>query len=162
MGEPFSTTLFDYRRAESEFSDALCDAGFGDFTSIGGDDYDNSIELYGVSNEARMTEAAQRLLFDAGFSKAYVNHEDGWETHYTWSKEFAVQPGWRRRYVKDPTTATTRMIGGDLPEERGYFEINYWPDGWGDQEHGRCAEWLKSGYMRIVPDPQGARSVVGK
>lgn len=139
--------MFDYHTALDEFETALCEAGFGAFNSVGGDDYDNSLEIYEVAPDARMGEAAQRVIFDAGFSKVYVNHKDGWETHYAWdrSKVFAPVRGWRRRYVKDPNATTTNVIVGDA--NPGYYEISHWPDGWGSKE------WLDTGYMRIVPDP---------
>lgn len=148
----FSDTMFEYHAAESRFTDQLCDAGWGEYQSIGGDHYDNSIEFYKVENDERMGEAAQRILFDAGFSRAYVNHKDGWETHYSWDhrKPFEPSKGWRRRYVIDPTATTTRQVGADPPEDRGYYEISEWPESWNSE---RTKDWLRSGYMRIVPDP---------
>ena len=152
--QKFAHALFDYLWSKREFMDALADAGFDDYGCIGGDDYDCSAEFYKVGNDARMSEAAQRVVFDAGFARAYVNHFDGWETHYNWPPEFAAHRGWRRRYVKDADATTTRSISHpDDTTESGYFEISYWPDGWGDSETGKCADWLKSGYMRIVPEP---------
>lgn len=135
----FSETMFGFHTAESDFEDALVDAGFGQFERIGGDHYDNSIEFYGVENGARLTDAAQRIVFEAGFSKAYLNHEDLWETHYNWDQRnpFAAHRGWRR----------LRREGG--------FDISYWPEGWGDPTTGKCAEWLTSGYMRIIPEDGG-------
>jgi hypothetical protein len=123
----------------------MAEAGFGDYVSIGGDSYDVSIEFYSVAPDARMNEAAQLVVFDAGFGMAHVNHTDGWETHYRWGKEFKKARGWRRRYVKDPRATTTRVIAGD--PDPGYYEISYWPEGWSRKE------WLESGYMRIHPDP---------
>lgn len=149
---PLARAMFDYHRAEADFSEAICEAGFGKFSRIGGDDYDNSIEFYEVSDDARMNEAAQRIVYDAGFSTAYVNHKDGWETHYNWrhAEGFKVSRGWRRRYVTDPTAMTTRQIGADDPDQRGYYEISYWPDGWGSPH---TKDWISRGFMRIVPDP---------
>ncbi len=146
----FSEQMFDYHRAESDFTDKLCDAGWGEYATIGGDYYDCSIEFYKVENDERMPEAAQRILHEAGFFRAFVNHKDGWETHYNWNPKepFKASRGWRRRYVSDPTVSTTRVAAG--PPDPGYFEISYWPEGW-DSE--RTKEWLSSGYMRVVPDP---------
>lgn len=143
----FATAMFQYHDAECSFAEQICDAGFGDYNRIGGDHYDNSIEFYQVDDSARMNEAAQRVVYDAGFSKAFVNHKDGWETHYSWSQrdEFKPSRGWRRRYVNDPNATTTNVIAGE--PKPGYYEISYWPDGWSHKE------WLDSGYMRIVPDP---------
>lgn len=149
----FSETMFKYHRAESDLSDALSDAGFGDYEKISGDYYDNSIEFHSVMDDARMNEAAQRIVFDAGFSKAYVNHKDSWETHYNWnhSKPFAPSRGWRRRWVADPTSETTNHIGVPVqPDNAGYFEISFWPEGWNSP---MSEGWKENGYMRIVPDP---------
>lgn len=146
----FAQAMFDYHQGESEFTDALVDAGFGEYERIGGDYYDCSIEFYKVDDDLRMSPEAQKIVRDAGFAKAYVNHKDGWETHYSWdwrSSEFKADRGWRRRYVKDPTCTTTNQVGADDPDKRGYYEISYWPDGWSHKE------WLDTGYMRIVPDP---------
>lgn len=137
--------MFAKNMAESNFDVAMVEAGFGEYTKIGADEYDNSIEFYGVAPDARMNEAAQRVVFDAGFSTAYVNHTDGWETHYTWQKEFKLARGWRRRYVKDANAKTTRVIAGD--PDPGYWEISHWPKAWTRRED------LASGYMRIHPDP---------
>ena len=151
----FAQIMFDYHMAESAFTDALCDSEFGDFNRISGDYYDNSLEIKEVDNDARLNEAAQKIIYDAGFAKVYVNHKDGWETHYSWNhgQPFKIHRGWRRRYVYDNTVATTNQIGADEVEHRGYYEISFWPEGWGDQKNGRTAKWLKTGYMRIVPDP---------
>ena len=130
----FSVEMFGYQQAEGRFRDELSEIGFLGYETIGGDDYDNSIEFYKVDNDVRMTEAQQRVVFDAGFSTAYVNHEDGWETHYNWDQRqpFAMARGWRRRRT-----------------ENG-FDISFWPESW---DHPSCAEWLANGYMTIVPDP---------
>src|SRR4051812_20351831 len=125
----FAERMFAYHRDEMNFTDALCDAGFGDFNRISGDYYDCSIEFKQVANEAAMPEAAQRLCHAAGFCKAYVNHKDGWETHYSWNPAQPFQPskGWRRRYVEDPEATTTNVIAGE--PNPGYWEISYWPEG---------------------------------
>lgn len=148
----FAEKMFAYHRDEMNFTDALCEAGFGDFNRVSGDYYDGSIEFMTVDNEARMPAEAQRLCHSAGFCKAFVNHKDGWETHYSWNPAQSFKPsrGWRRRYVTDPNAQTTNQIGADDPEHRGYFEISYWPEGWNSP---RTKEWLNSGYMRVVPDP---------
>ncbi len=148
----FAEQMFGYHRAEMNFTDALCDTGFGEFDHVSGDYYDNSLEIKGVSNDARLSAAAQQIIFDAGFSKVYVNHQNGWETHYGWSrgKPFKPDRGWRRRYVTDPTATTTNQIGADDAEHRGYYEISYWPESW---VSARAKSWLSSGYMRIVADP---------
>lgn len=91
----FNDVMFDYHRAELNFSDALCDAGFGDFNRISGDHYDNSIEFYGVEDGVRINEAAQRLIHAAGFGRCWTNHKDGSEWYYSWwrDKEFRYTEG---------------------------------------------------------------------
>lgn len=140
-----SSRIFDGAHAECELEDRMFDAGIK-FERIGHDHYDNSLELYDVPVDHRLNEAQQRLISEAGFSKVYVNHVDGWETHYSWDWRIKWKParGWRRRYVKDATAKTNR---GDGP---GYFEISYWPEGWC---HPDFSDDIKRGYMRIVPDP---------
>lgn len=125
---------------ESAISDGIFERGCEDFDSIGGDDYDNSIEIYGAGVDVRLSaECVEWLLGEAGFSKIYLNHTDGWQTHYPAQRGY-----WRRRYVSDPTATTTNVIAG--PPNPGYFEVSYMPDGF-------PAAWLESGYMRVVPDP---------
>lgn len=126
--------MFAYHTASTEFTDRLCDLGFGKYTDISGDVYDCSIEFHKVENDERLSEEQQKFVFDAGFSIAYLNHENGWQTHYHWGAEFRPLKGWRR-----------------LRTDKG-FTINYWPEGWGDQKTGLCANWLTSGYMTIEPD----------
>ncbi len=96
--EQFSEKLFAWQRGKDEFEDALAELGFESFKEIGGDYYDSSIEFYGVANDARLSEDQQRLIHSHGFIRAYVNHEDGYETHYTWPNEFAPHAGHRVLY----------------------------------------------------------------
>jgi hypothetical protein len=138
-------------QAKLRLADKLIHAGLitSLYDGMGGDWYDNSIELYNCAPGLRLTEEMQKVLFDEGFSVAYVNHTDGWETHYNWGKEFEKERGWRRRWVHSPTATTTNVLGKVVEaSDRGYYEISYWPTGWQGQE-----DWLTTGYMRIVPDP---------
>lgn len=135
-----------YDAAYPAFKEALAVAGFTGYSRIGFDDYDCSIEFYDVDNDARLSASAQEVVFKAGFVKAYVNHQDIWQTHYSWNwrEPFTPARGWRRRWVDDPQSKNTRGAG-----ENGYFEISYWPQGWGEGTEN----WINDGYMRIVPDP---------
>ena len=145
----FAELMFEYHRYESKFTDALGDAGLEEFDRVSGDYYDGSLEILKVGNDERLSEAAQRVIFDAGFAKVYVNHQDGWETHYSWGTEpFKAVRGWRRRYVSDPEAKTTNVVVGE--PNPGYYEISYWPESWTSD---RTKEWLADGYMRVVPDP---------
>ncbi len=138
--------MFAYAQAESEFGDAMVDAGFGDYTRIGGDEYDCSIEFYGVGNNARMNEAAQRLTFGAGFATAYVNHEDGWQTHYTWDHREPFKPvrGWRRYMEHDKEPGPSGVVGFSI------MKISYWPESW---VGSKLEQDRDAGKIVIVPDP---------
>lgn len=96
----FADELFEYNVCEMEFLEVLNDMGFVDFTGIGGDFYDSSIEFYKVGNEARLSNEAQEQISKNGFLKAYLNHLDGWETHYTFREDKSVSI-WRRKKNDD-------------------------------------------------------------
>ena len=148
----FADSWWTYTFAESRFEEDLCEVLGGDFDRLGTDHYDASLEIYKVDDHVRLSEAAQRLIYDAGFGKVYVNHKDGWQTHYSWPGRdpFAPVKGWRRRWVADPAAKTTNVIGKELSAENaGYYEISAWPTSWGEKRR----DWLTTGYMRIVPDP---------
>lgn len=132
---------FDVMEIESRIEDGILDAGLEDFDKIGGDWYDNSIEIYGVENDTRLNEATKRfLLEECGFSKVYVNHKDGRETHYSSVNE----PGWRRFWVKDESSKHDRVIVGE--PDPGHWEVSRFPEGWPQA-------WLDNGYVVVVPDP---------
>lgn len=140
----FADVMFAFYSAESDFSAAMVNAGFGDYTRTGGDDYDNSIEFYEVGNDARMGEVAQRVVFDAGFSKAYVNHKDGWQTHYTWKgTDFAPVRGWRRYIEHNKEPGPSGVI------EFSIMKISFWPESWNGS---RLEEDRDAGRIIIVPD----------
>lgn len=154
--KPFADQWWAFQTAKSIWEDGLEDLlGYDEgFERLGTDYYDQSLEIHGATNDWRLNEAQQRYIAEAGFAKVYVNHEDGWWTHYSFRengkpKEFPIS-GWRRRYVKDPNVKTTRVMAG--PEDNGYWEISYLPEGWGE----RGQNGLATGYYRIVPDAHGA------
>lgn len=76
----FSTLCEKQNMAEMEFDERMVNAGFGRYTHISTDWYDNSIEFYGVGNDARLNAEHMAIISEAGFGKVYLNHEDGWET----------------------------------------------------------------------------------
>lgn len=96
------------------------------FEKTGFDWYDNSIELYGVDNDYRLSDTAHKAVFDMGFAKVYVNHKDYWETHYYASSK----EGWRVSYPHK------------RPENKGPILVEKHIESWGD--------WFKTGYARIV------------
>lgn len=141
--------LFDATFAESDLAHLLESVGI-ECERTGWDYYDCSLEMYECHPDVRLNEKQQRAIFDAGFMICFVNHNDGWETHYSWGKEFKVRRGWRRRWVHDPAATTTRTIGVAVtPENAGYYEISYWPESWTD----KIEDDKNNGYFRIVPDP---------
>jgi hypothetical protein len=109
MGK-FSEVCFEFTKAEIEFSDALLDAGLSDFMRLGWDHYDNSIEIYGVPNDELLPDEAQKLIYDAGFSIAYVNYRDGFERHYRFDvqKPFQKTNGSRTREKRHRGTDSER------------------------------------------------------
>jgi hypothetical protein len=87
----FADLAFEFDKVKAEFEDDLFD--LINFDSIGWDFYDISLELYNVDNGARLSEEAQRFIYDAGFRKVYLNYSDGWEVHYSWYDEFETYGG---------------------------------------------------------------------
>ena len=67
--------------AKSSLEEALDEAGCL-YERIGWDPYDCSLELYDVPSDYRLTAAVQRVIHEARFTNAFVNHVDKWETHY--------------------------------------------------------------------------------
>ena len=97
------------------------------FESLGWDEYDGSLELYGVSPEFRMPEPALKFIFESGFRAIFVNHTDKWETHYSTMN----RDGWRVSYPSKRG-----------PDEQGILverKIASWPQ-----------EWFDSGYVKVV------------
>lgn len=145
----FAQQWWDFDHAKCAWEDSLDDRlpENAEYDRLRSDSYDGSLEIDGAINDLRLEASVQQFIRDAGFHKVYVNHQDGWQTHYDLSGTVPVR-GWRRRYVEDASAKTTNVIGG--PANPGYYEISYWPTGWVSPG---CADWLSSGYMRIVPDP---------
>jgi hypothetical protein len=89
--------MFDGGFAEGELEEKLLEAEL-DFLSLGWDYYDGSLEINFISNDFRLSPEVQTIIFDCGFSKVYLNHEDKTETHYTWNcKEFKPVEGRRHK-----------------------------------------------------------------
>lgn len=71
--------------AESRFTAALLNLDpespldWGETTT---DEYDDSIEFMEVPNDCRLTLKQQKFIHDEGFYQCWLNHKDGWETHY--------------------------------------------------------------------------------
>lgn len=136
--------MFDGVTAENELEVLLADAGVK-FERLGWDFYDCSVELHGVPPDDRLSSDVQRIVRDAGFMTAYVNHNDGWETHYTWKgAEFAPVRGWRRHMVHEDQPGPSGVIGFKV------MRISYWPDTWNGT---RLEKDRADGRIVIVPDP---------
>lgn len=131
LGEEEGVSDEDYKIASNKFKDELAKLGLNP-ASIGGDSYDQSVKLYGVDNEVRLSNDQQEMIFSNGFVKIYVTHKDGWETHY--SSFYPDRPcpvkGWRVSY----------------PHKRGDEEKGIWVeelvDSW-------PSEWFDTGYVQI-------------
>jgi hypothetical protein len=132
----FAGKAFAFLVEQSEFEDALSEllGEQNEYEKIGWDYYDSSLEIYGLTDACRLSDEAQRFISGQGFVKVYLNHLNGWETHYTWNLPFEAVSGWRRKRTQDG------------------FEINYWPKAWNTPV---ALEWLKTGYMKIVGDSNG-------
>jgi hypothetical protein len=130
-----SDRMFDGTFAQNELECALEEAGVP-FEGMGWDHYDSSLELNDVPADHRLSDEAQRIIYDAKFSKVYVNHVDKWETHYTFDhgKPFEPVKGWRVSYPHKRNDGRP----GILVEER----VETWP-----------AEWFETGYARVKGAP---------
>jgi hypothetical protein len=126
----FANLAFDYSTAQYLFEEELDKLGIN-YDKIGWDYYDSSLEIYGAVDDCRLSTAAQEFIFNEGFMKIFVNHLNGWQTHYCFDHNLPFSPvnGWRRKRCPD-----------------GHFQINYLPEAWGE----RGKEWVRSGYMEIV------------
>lgn len=125
MTKSLAERLFDGRSAECELElEALLDDAGLEFKSLGWDHYDCSVEIYGVAPEARLSADAQKVVHAAGFCKAYVNHADKWETHYSFnpSEPFAESKGWRVSYPHKRGEE-----GGKILVEE---HVPSWPQSW--------------------------------
>lgn len=84
--------------------------------------------------DARLSVEVQRAIQAAGFIKVYVNHEDKWETHYTfYGKDGAMElpvKGWRVSYG----------------HRRGDGSKTVWVEEW---IAGWPQEWFDTGYVLI-------------
>jgi hypothetical protein len=95
------------------------------FERLGWDEHDNSLEIHDCTPGLRLSAEAAAFVWTNGFTTCYVNHADGWETHYTPNTDL-TRP-WRRR----------RRSGG--------FDVNYFCNNW-------PKEWLETGYITVIPD----------
>lgn len=103
-----SQTIFAGEAAKDIFDSRLSDlADFGEDWKLTFDDYDGSFEVYGVPPECRLSPEAVAYAFaECGFTQCWLNHTDGWETHY---HKGAEQPS---RYPKSIPPAS---LGAVIP-----------------------------------------------
>ncbi len=89
--------LFESARAEGEIEELLEGTNVP-FERLGWDSYDNSLELYDVPPEYRLSEAGRAVVTEAGFATLFMNHTDKWETHYALHGGPEKKDGWRVSY----------------------------------------------------------------
>ncbi len=118
------------KAAKEEAERLLKDHGVP-FASIGWDYYDESLEVHGVEPAWRMSGDARKALAAEGFATVYVNHTDGWETHYSLSN--VSRPGWRVSYPNK---------GRREGEHSAAIWVEARVDGW-------PAQWFDTGYVVI-------------
>lgn len=101
----FAEKAFGFDIVKSAFEDsllALLGEG-GDYQSIGWDEYDHSLEIYGCCPNLRLSLEAQAFIYSEGFGRIYANHLDGYETHYFTAP--TLEPS-RVNYNKEATSAS--------------------------------------------------------
>jgi len=124
--ERIADRLYNGTAAESELEELLDDAGVI-YEKTGWDYYDDSVEIYGVPPESRLEQSTLKQLRAAGFMKAYVNHTDGWETHYN----LMTGVPWRVSYPDK-----RKPEGGSIWVEE---PVPTWP-----------RAWFESGYVLVM------------
>lgn len=126
------------KKAEGELKRRVSAAGIP-FEHLGWDGYDCSVEIYGVPADYRLSADEQRMIHEAGFAKAYVNHTDHWETHYNFrGKDFVSVKGWRVSY----------------PHKREAGAKGIWVE---EFIEGWPKEWFDTGYAIIHPTTTGQK-----
>jgi hypothetical protein len=136
-----SERMFAGRAAESDIEDGMIAAGLQDWSTLGCDWYDGSIEVHGIPPEHPMPAAVGRWLMEvAGFAKVYANLTNGWEIHFS---ETSPQ-GWWRRWVSDETSSHNKVIAGT--PDHGFWEVSHFPEKWPQT-------WLENGYVKVVGIP---------
>lgn len=134
-----ASRLFDGDHAQADLEHQLLTAGVR-VERIGWDYYDCSLELHGVADDYRLSPDVQLIIHTAGFAKVYVNHQNKWETHYTFAQgEFVARDGWRVSYPHK-----REKDGRGILLEKS---VTTWPQ-----------EWLESGYASIVKQDSAALS----
>ena len=138
--QSLSERLFDGGTAECELEELLDSAGVL-YENLGWDHYDNSLELHGVPENYRLSIEGQKVIWEAGFSKVYMNHINKWETHYSFRQAdhsngpFEESKGWRVSYPYKRGEEN----GAILVEK----EVAGWPP-----------EWFGTGYAKVVEEPK--------
>jgi hypothetical protein len=134
MEQSIADKIFEGDRIKTVLEDTLYYAGVL-FEETSFDSYDRSIELFDVPADCRLSPEAQKIIFDAGFSTAYLNHDNKWETHYTFDKfdsgKFKEVDGWRVSYPRKRGLKEGRPI---LVEKL----VETWPK-----------EWFETGYVIV-------------
>lgn len=143
-----------YEMLESELYDFL--AGYAvSFTDYRVDSYDSSLELHGVAADARLPAVMVTSTLALGFAIIYVNHTDGWETHYT-KKNLE---GWRRKSSSVVYAERRTMASGEIGIGH-WYHLNPERSDWGvvhalvpgvDGELNAEVKRVRDGAVLLVP-----------
>lgn len=104
MTKLFAEIAFDFQEHLGDFENTLLETGDNnfDFSYLLFDDYDCSMTILSVPNNARLNYLQQQHIFNNGFLRTYLKHNDGWQTHYKFTndKKYPID-GWRVKYADD-------------------------------------------------------------
>lgn len=82
---------------ENEFSDWREVQGIsGEYTHTTVDPYDTSIEFLDCGSAMRLTPEQQKALWEIGFARCWLNHDDGSETYYYADDKTPTTDGFRK------------------------------------------------------------------
>lgn len=108
----FSEEYYKFSALQDEFEESLYAICPLEYIRMWCDYYDNSIEFKDLQPEERLNAEACKYLHDNGFSICFLNHSDGWETHYS---SLPTNKEWRIRY-NDKHGGDGILVENELPK----------------------------------------------
>ena len=113
-----SDKLFEMGNIEGQIEDFLYNSSPNlDFTKLGWDDYDCSLEVFGVPKDYVPEKEALNKWAELGFSTIYLTHTDKWETHCTFREEGVTT--WRVSYPHKRKDGTPEIFVEERVESWG-------------------------------------------